>query len=67
VTDVTVIGNVDPDAGLHEGVTAPSTRSVADAANATTAPLELVACTLVTFGGTDTTGGVVSTTVTVND
>ena len=67
VTDVTPIANVEPDAGVQDGATAPSTMSVAVAANATTAPPAPVACTLVTFGGTVTTGGVVSTTVTVND
>jgi hypothetical protein len=67
ITVVVVTGNGDPDPGLHDGVIAPSTMSVAVAENETAAPPAPVACTPPMFEGTDTTGGVVSVTVTVND
>ena len=59
LTVVVAIGNVEPEAGVHVTGREPSTRSVAVAANVTTLPDALVAST-VWFGGTVTTGGVVS-------
>jgi len=64
VTGFVPTGNVDPDAGMQFGVTAPSTRSVAVAANVTTAPFGPVA-SAVTLDGTVGSGGVVSATVMV--
>jgi hypothetical protein len=46
--------------------TEPSTRSDAEAENVTTAPLELVACTVMSDGSFKA-GGVLSTTFTLND
>jgi len=43
VTLVVPTGNVDPEAGLQSGVIEPSTRSVADSVNVTTAPGEPLA------------------------
>src|SRR2546422_6447655 len=57
--------NVDPDAGLHDARTDPSTRSEAEAENVTLAPPGPVAST-VRSEGTLRTGGVVSRIVTVN-
>jgi hypothetical protein len=65
VTVVVAIGNVDPEPGVHVGVTAPLTMSVADAEKETTAPLGPVASAVMS-PGTVTAGGVVSRTVTVN-
>jgi hypothetical protein len=67
VTVVVPTGNVEPDAGLQDTGTVPSTMSVALAENETAAPPAPVACTPLMFGGTLTTGGVVSTTVTTKD
>jgi len=64
VTVVGPTGNVEPDGGLHVTGRGPSTRSIAFAANVTTAPLGPVA-SAVTLAGTVSAGGVVSTTVTV--
>lgn len=58
--------NVEPEAGVQVGTTAPSTRSVADAAKVKAAPLGPVA-SLVTFAGIVRSGGVVSRTVAWND
>src|SRR3989441_1370080 len=58
--------NVDPDAGLHDTNTDPSTRSEAEAENVTTAPPGPVAST-VRSAGAVRTGGVVSRTVTANE
>ena len=52
------------DARVQVGTSAPSTESVAEALNVTTAPLAFVAATEM-FAGTVTVGGVVSPTVTV--
>jgi len=67
-TQVTVVvpnPNVEPDAGAHETPTEPSTMSVAVDTNVAIAPLGPVA-SIIRFGGTVTTGGVVSTTRIVN-
>src|SRR5438105_7402437 len=59
--------NVLPDAGLHEGVTEPSTTSVAVASGyVTTFPPESVVVVEMS-AGTDTCGGVVSCTTTSAD
>src|SRR5262245_11960308 len=63
VTVVWPSGNVLPEGGAHVVATAPSTRSVALAAKLTAAPDGPVASSVM-FAGTDTAGGVVSTTVT---
>jgi hypothetical protein len=63
LTVVVPSANVEPEAGVHTGVTAPSTRSMADDAYVTTAPLALVAVAAI-VAGTASVGGVVSTTVT---
>src|SRR5262245_34895820 len=65
-TVVTPSGNVAPDEGLHETLGAESTRSAALTTNDTDAPPGPVASAL-TGPGTVTVGGVVSTTVTVNE
>jgi hypothetical protein len=57
---------VDPDAREQTIGRTPSTRSKADAVNATGAPAKLVPLVLM-FAGSVRTGGVVSRTVTVND
>jgi len=62
VTLVAPTGNVDPEAGLQSGVIEPSTRSVADSVNVTTAPGEPLACTVMAEG-TVTLGALVSWTV----
>jgi hypothetical protein len=59
-------GNVEPDAGVHVTGTEPSTRSEAEAENVTTAPLELVACTVISDGSVNV-GGVLSTTFTLKE
>jgi hypothetical protein len=59
-------GNVEPEAGVQVTVTEPSTRSVAEAENFTTAPLELVAGAVISAGSCNF-GGVLSTTVTLNE
>jgi len=64
-TVVVAIGKVEPDGGVHVTGSVPSTRSVAEALKVATAPLALVA-EIVIFAGTETTGGVVSCTVTLN-
>jgi hypothetical protein len=63
-TVVVPTGKVEPEAGVQVTGTEPSTASVAEAVNVTTAPLELVACTVI-FDGSVKVGGVLSTTVTV--
>jgi hypothetical protein len=65
-TEVVPGGNVEPEAGLHVTGTEPSTRSDAEALYFTTAPLELVACTVISAGSFNI-GGVVSTTVTLKE
>src|SRR5688572_21887648 len=64
VTVVVPTANVEPLAGVHTGVNAPSTLSTADAVKLYTAPAGEVACS-VAPAGTVMTGGVVSTTVMV--
>jgi hypothetical protein len=59
VTLVDPTGNVEPEAGVQVTGTEPSTRSDAEAVKVTTAPLELVALTVMS-PGTVTTGGVLS-------
>jgi hypothetical protein len=49
--------NVEPDEGIQVGVKEPDTTSDAEAVNLTTAPLALVALTVMP-AGTVTTGGV---------
>jgi hypothetical protein len=66
VTVVVATGNMDPDVGLHDGVTLPSTVSEAVAVKVTAAPLAPVAST-VTGAGSDSVGFVVSSTVTVKE
>src|SRR5437762_13530667 len=57
--------NVEPDAWSQDGVLAPSTMSEAVAVYVTTAPAGPVASTVMSLGS-DSTGAVVSTTVTPN-
>lgn len=64
-TVVVAIGKVDPEAGEHTTLRAPSTRSVAVAVKVTVAPDALVASTTL-FAGKESAGAVVSRTVTVN-
>jgi len=52
-------GNVDPEAGLHDTGTGPSTMSVAEGAKETAAPDGPVASAIVSAGSVNT-GGVVS-------
>ena len=59
-------GNVEPEAGVHVTVTEPSTRSVAEAENVTTAPFALVGGTVMSAGSCNF-GGVLSATVTLNE
>src|SRR5690242_12600264 len=59
-------GNVEPDGGAQVTGTDPSTRSLAVAVYVPTAPAALVAASVVS-GGRESTGGVVSTTVTLNE
>ena len=59
VTEVTPSGNVDPEAGLHDTGTGPSTMSVAEGAKETAAPDGPVASAIVSAGSVNT-GGVVS-------
>jgi hypothetical protein len=67
VTVVEPTAKVDPDPGEQVGVIDPLTRSLADAGPyVTTAPAWLLVVA-VTFAGGVTVGGVVSTTVTVNE
>lgn len=66
VTVVVAIGNVVPDAGLHETAAGPVTASTAEAEYVTTAPLAPAAVN-VRLPGTVNIGAVVSRTVTVND
>jgi hypothetical protein len=63
VTVFVPIANVVPEAGAHVGVTEPSTRSVAEAANVTLAP-EVPVASAVMLAGSVIAGAVVSTTVT---
>jgi hypothetical protein len=65
VTVVAPSANALPDAGVQLVATAPSTRSVAEAANVTAAPAGPVASAVI-GAGTLIAGGVVSVTVTVN-
>ena len=66
ITAVVPNGKVDPDAGTQRTDVGPSTRSLADALKLTATPLD-DAASFVTFAGTVTVGGVVSTTVIEND
>jgi hypothetical protein len=66
VTLVVPTGNVEPEAGVQVTGTEPSTRSEAEAENLTTAPLVLVACTVISDGSVNV-GEVPSTTVTVKE
>jgi hypothetical protein len=66
VTVVVPSGNVEPEAGVHVTGTEPSTGSEAEAVNLTTAPLALVAGTVMSDGSVKV-GGVLSTTFTLND
>jgi hypothetical protein len=66
LTVVVPIGNVDPDEGEQLTATLPETASLADAENVTTAPLLELADVLMSAGRLKA-GGVVSTTVIVND
>jgi hypothetical protein len=66
VTVVVPIANVDPEAGVHVTAIAPSSGSVAEAANVTCAPPGIVAATAM-FAGTVTVGAAPGSTVTVND
>jgi hypothetical protein len=66
VTLVVPNENVEPEAGEQVAGTEPSTTSEAEAENVTTAPLALVACTVM-FDGSVNVGGVSSTTFTLND
>src|SRR5688572_7421462 len=65
-TTVVPMANVDPDGGAQTAEMSPSTTSVAVAANVVAAPAGPVASRNM-VSGTVSTGGVVSTTVTVND
>jgi hypothetical protein len=66
VTGVVPTAKVEPEAGVQVTGTLPETRSVAvGAGQVTTAPLVLVAVTVMFAGIPDRTGGVVSTTPTV--
>ena len=68
VTVVAAIGNVEPDAGTHVTGTAPDTRSIAVGLVYVTAAPELLVAAVVMFDGTPLiAGGVVSTTLTVNE
>jgi len=66
VTVVVPGAKVDPDGGKHVTGRLPSTLSTAIAVYATVAPLASVEAALTGAGGTATTGGVVSLTVTWN-
>jgi hypothetical protein len=66
VTLVVPNGNVEPEAGVHVTDAVPSTRSEAEAENVTTAPLVLVACTVISDGSVNV-GGVLSTTFTLKE
>src|SRR3989304_3235465 len=59
-------GNVEPEAGEHDGATSPSTRSVAVAEYVTEAPDADVASAVISDGRLSV-GPVVSTTFTVNE
>ena len=66
VTMVLPIGNIDPEAGIQVTGTLPSTKSVAvGVVNVTVAPEELTAFAVI-FEIGETTGAVVSTTITLN-
>jgi hypothetical protein len=65
-TLVVPAGNAEPEDGVHVTDTVPSTRSEAEAVNVTTAPLEPVAGTVISDGSVNS-GGVLSTTITVNE
>jgi anaerobic selenocysteine-containing dehydrogenase len=65
-TVVGPIGNVEPEAGVQVTATEPSTRSEAETVNFATAPLLLVV-EMVMSAGTLMVGGVLSTTVTLNE
>src|SRR5215208_1885234 len=70
LTVVVPNGNVEPEAGVHSGVTEPSTKSVAVAAAAayvTVAPCGLVASAAGGADGSVNFGGVVSCTMTLNE
>ena len=66
VTVVVATGNVLPEPGEQEAPIVPSTRSLPDAENATVAPEAPVASAVIA-PGTETVGGVVSCTVTLNE
>jgi hypothetical protein len=67
VTVVAPSGNVDPEGGVQVTGTEPSTRSEAEAEKFTTTPLApAAACTVISAGRLNF-GGVLSTTVTLND
>jgi hypothetical protein len=66
VTVVVPRMKVEPEAGVHVGVTDPTTMSVAEALYVTAAPAELVASAVI-GPGVVITGGVVSCTVIVKD
>src|SRR5438094_645551 len=66
VTVVVPLAKVLPEGGEQLAEMLPSTASLADAENVTAAPEGTVAGTVMSEG-TETSGGVVSTTVTLND
>jgi hypothetical protein len=66
VTVVVPRGKVEPEAGLQVTGTEPSTGSEAEAVNLTTAPLALVAGTVMSDGSVKL-GGVLSTTFTLKE
>jgi hypothetical protein len=68
VTSVVPSGNVEPEAGVHDTSTEPSTKSVAvAAAYVTSAPCGLVASAAGGADGSVNSGGVVSCTMTLNE
>jgi hypothetical protein len=66
VTVVVPTANVEPEAGVHVGVSGPSTVSVAEAVKVSTLPAGELDESVMS-AGTVTTGAVVSTTATWND
>jgi translation initiation factor IF-1 len=64
VTVVVPIGNVAPEAGEHDAASEPSRLSLAEAENETLAPVPEVTCVPMS-AGTVTTGGALSTRVTM--
>jgi hypothetical protein len=67
VTVVVPTGKFEPDEGEQFGMIEPATASVAEAAPYVTAVPEGLPVVTLSFAGGVTTGGVVSTTVTLND